>query len=171
LVETLPEALKIALSVHLGDTRGNPENLEIGEFRLAGSPSFGRDVADTFALASNLPGWEDFRRMFAARDVPKPAKPSLEFIEAKARVIESDPARLPYAKALIADRLGEIYNDKISEYETKRKERDILEQNHENSDLGYIRFLCSKDPQSRSFFLIGFGRFRYPRMIAEGILT
>lgn len=152
MVETPPEALEIAMAVHLGDVQEKPDSLELGEFRLAGSPSFGRDVGDTFALACNLPGFEDYRRMFSARDLPKPARPSPEFIESEARAIERDPTRLPYAKALIAERLGQIYTDKIAEYEAKRKERDTLEQNHENSDVGYLRFLCSKDPEARSFF-------------------
>ena len=101
---------------------------------------------------------ETLRRLFAMRDIPKPAKPSPDYIEAEARAIERDPARLPYAIALVADRLGEIYPTKLSDYEAKRKERDHLEQNHENSDLGYLRFLCAENPQAHSFFFDRFWR-------------
>lgn len=150
MVETAPDALTSALALHLGEIADDA--LMLGEFRLAGSPAFGRDVADTFALASHLPGWEEFCRLFAQRDLPKPAKPSPEYIEAEARAIERDPGKLPYAMALIADRLGEIYTTKLAEYEAKRKRRDILEQDHENTDLGYIRFLCAEAPQAHGFF-------------------
>ncbi|TAN57053.1 MAG: DUF87 domain-containing protein, partial [Rhodospirillales bacterium] len=47
---------------------------------------------------------------------------------------------------------------KLSDYEAKRKERDHLEQNHENSDLGYLRFLCAENPQAHSFFFDRFWR-------------
>lgn len=150
MVETVSDALQAALALHLGE--GAEDALMLGEFRLAGSPAFGRDVADTFALASRLPGWEEFRRLFAQRDLPKPAKPSPEYIESEARAIERDPAKLPYAMALIADRLGQIYTAKLAEYEKKRQRRDALEQNHEDTDLGYIRFLCAEAPQAHGFF-------------------
>lgn len=150
MVEIAPDALASALAHHLGEIAD--DSLMIGEFRLAGSPVFGRDVADTFALANHLPGWEEFRRLFAQRDLPKPAKPSPEYIESEARAIERDPAKLPYAMALIADRLGQIYTAKLAEYETKRKRRDALEQDHENTELGYIRFLCAEAPQAHGFF-------------------
>lgn len=154
MVDTLPDdALTAALDRQLAEAGVDPgPYLEAGEFRLSDSPSFGRDVADSFAQLTGLPRWDEFRRLFAMRDIPKPAKPSPDYIEAEARAIERDPARLPYAIALVADRLGEIYLSKLSDYEAKRKERDHLEQNHENSDLGYIRFLCAENPQAHSFF-------------------
>lgn len=150
MVEIAPDALASALAHHLGEIAD--DSLMIGEFRLAGSPVFGRDVADTFALANHLPGWEEFRRLFAQRDLPKPAKPSPEYIESEARAIERGPAKLPYAMALIADSLGQIYTAKLAEYETKRKRRDALEQDHENTERGYIRFLCAEAPQAHGFF-------------------
>ncbi len=160
LVDTLPdEALTAALDRQLAEPGVDPgPYLEAGEFRLSDSPSFGRDVADSFAELAGLPRWDEFRRLFAMRDIPKPAKPSPDYIEAEARAIERDPARLPYAIALVADRLGEIYLSKLSDYEAKRKERDHLEQNHENSDLGYLRFLCAENPQAHSFFFDRFWR-------------
>lgn len=153
MVETMPDALTEALARHLfpsSDDGAAP--LELGEFSLAASPSFGRDVADSFAEIAGLPRWEDFRRLFALRDLPKPAKPSPDYIEAEARAIERNPAKLPYLMALIADRLGDLYHAKLADYEAKRKKRDILEQNHENTDLGYLRFLCAEAPQVHGFF-------------------
>jgi hypothetical protein len=157
LVEIAPDALTAALARHLAETGDDTgAGLELGEFRLADSPAFGREVADTVALAHGLPGWDEFRRRFALRDIQKPAKPSPELIEAEARAIERDPSKRPYVVALLTHKLGEVYYAKLSDYEAKRKERDHLEQNHENSDVGYIRFLCAALPQARSFF---FDRF------------
>ena len=131
--------------------------LELGGFRLVDAGAFGRDVADTFAELAGFPRWEDFRRLHAGRDIPKPSKPSPEYIEAEARAIERDPAKLPYAMALVADRLGESYQIKLSEYEKRRKERERIEQSFENSDMGYIRFLYAEDPPNFRFF---FDRYR-----------
>jgi Type IV secretion-system coupling protein DNA-binding domain len=152
----LSETLSDALAQHLAVTDESGQPLELGEFRLCESPAFGRKVADTFACANGLPGWEEFRRLLTARDMPKPSKPSPEYIEAEARAIERDPAKLPYAIALLAHKLGEIYNANLSDYEAKRKKRDTMEQNYQNSDLGYLHFLCAAYPQARSFF---FDRF------------
>jgi len=171
LVEIMPDALTAALARHLAETGDTGAGLELGEFRLADSPAFGREVADTVALAHGLPGWDEFRRRFTLRDIQKPTKPSPELIEAEARAIESDPSKRPYVVALLTHKLGEIYQTKLSDYEAKRKERDHIEQNHENSDVGYIRFLCAALPQARSFFLIDFGRFPFPKKAASGILT
>lgn len=155
LSQTMSDAMETALARHLA---GGDDGLdvEIGKFRLADLPSFGRDVADTFAELAGLTRWADFHKAFSARDGLKPAKPSADYIDAEARAIERDPARLPYVIALIETRLREIYNSKLSAYEKKRKERETFEENYEDSDLGYIRFLCAENPEARSFF---FDRF------------
>jgi len=159
VTDKVADLLEVALARHLLQTTENPEtpNLEIGKFCLAHSPGLGLAVADTFAELANLPRWDDFRRFFGPRDGLKPAKPSPEYIEAEARAIEPNRAKLPYAMALVADQLGKSYQDKISEYEKKRKERERIEQSFENSEAGYLRFLCAENPQALSFF---FERYR-----------
>jgi hypothetical protein len=152
MVETLPNILTAALTQHLADSDDPGEPLALGDFRLADSPAFGREVADAIAQMVGLLEWNSFRRLFAMRDVPKPAKPSPDYIEAEAKAIERAPAKLPYAIALLSHRLGEIYNNQLSDYEANRKKRDHIEQNYENSDLGYIHFLCSACPPACSFF-------------------
>jgi hypothetical protein len=154
--QTLSDTLKAALARHLahGD---DGQDVAIGEFRLGDSPSFGCDVADTFAELSGQTRRDDFRRMLSARDFPKPAKPSADYMEAEARAVESDPTKRPYVLALLESRLRDKYHSALSDYEKTRQERDTLEQSYENTDLGYIRFLCTKDPGAVSFF---FDRYR-----------
>lgn len=152
LSETVAEMLEAALARHLGTPDDSGECLELGAFRIAETPSFGRDVADSFAELAGLPRWAEFFRLASMQGVTKPLKPAPDYIEALARSIESDPAKRPYALALVAERQNTAYQTKFLEYEKARKEAERIAQNFGTSEAGYIRFLSAGDPEIFRFF-------------------
>ncbi|WP_254430872.1 hypothetical protein [Magnetospirillum sp. LM-5] len=169
--ETVEEMLDAALSRHLGTPDDSGECLELGAFRIAETPSFGRDVADSFAELAGLPRWEEFFRLASMQGVTKPLKPAPEYIEALARSIESDPAKRPYALALVAERQNTAYQTKFLEYEKERKESERIAQNFGASEAGYIRFLSADNSEIFQFFLNARPSSPLPKMIASGTPT
>lgn len=154
LVDTLPDdALTAALDRQLAEAGVDPgPYLEAGEFRLSDSPSFGRDVADSFAQLTGLPRWDEFRRLFAMRDIPKPAKPSPDYIEAEARAIERDPARLPMQSPWSPTAWAKFTS--LNSPTMKRNAKNATTSNRITKTLTWAIyvFVCGKSAGSQLFF-------------------
>jgi hypothetical protein len=157
LAETEVELLETILTELLRDDQTDGPIIELGDILPAGTPSFACRVADIFAAKTGLPRLDEFRRAFATRDTAKPSRPSPDFIQAQAKAIESDPAKAPYLRGMIERRLETKYFADLSRYEQDRQARERIQADYQDSDLGYLHFLCAAYPPARSFF---FDRYR-----------
>lgn len=166
MASMMGETLLLGLAEHLRDSPEAGPCLELGDpaevaddgsprpsgINLASTPAFARLVADAFAARSGLARFEEFQRLFASRDLVKPAKPSQDFLDAQAQAIEPNAAKRPYLRALLTEKAQTAYFSKLSEYEKERKERERITENYQDDDLSYVRFVCAACPEAHSFF-------------------